>query len=96
MQGSISNNKTKLHLIMFLVDLEHDNTPHEGFSNFQGKGSGGSMKNPMYRKVCSIGCYEPQTGRNKKRYAQRERLKTTRRQSISYGKPHCIKTNGFA
>ena len=81
---------------MQIIDLDHDNTPHEGFSNFQGRGSGGSMNNPMYQKVCSIGCYEPQTGRNKKRYAQRQRLKEARMLSKFYGKPRCKKTNGFA
>ena len=80
---------------MILVDYQHDHTPHEGFSNFQGRGSGGCMNNPMYQKVHSTGCYEPQTGRNKRRYTQRARMKAARQQSNSYGKPRCKQTNGF-
>ena len=95
MQGSISKNITKPHFIMLLVDLAHDHTPHESFSNFQGRGSGGSMNNPMYRKVCSIGCWEPNTGRSKRRYAERARLKVERQHSNSYGKPRCKNQNGF-
>ena len=81
---------------MLIVDLAHDYRPHEEFANYDGKGSSGCMNNPMYQKVCSIGCYEPQTGRNKKRYAQRARMKAARQQSNSYGKPRCKQTNGFA
>ena len=80
---------------MFLVDLAHDYRPHEEFSNFRGNGSSGCMNNPMYQKVHSTGCYEPQTGRNKRRYTQRARMKAARQQSNSYGKPRCKQTNGF-
>ena len=95
MQGSISKNIPKPHFIMFLVDLAHDYRPHEEFSNFRGNGSSGCMNNPMYQKVHSTGCYEPQTGRNKRRYTQRARMKAARQQSNSYGKPRCKQTNGF-
>ena len=73
----------------------NDNQPHKSFSNFHGIGSGGSLNNPMYQKVCSIGCYEPQTGRNKKRYAQRQRQKAERMQSPNYAKPRCKAKKGF-
>ena len=86
-----------LAMIMYFEanELNHDNQPHKSFSNFHGIGSGGSMNNPMYQKLCSIGFYEPQTGRNKKRYAQRERLKAARKLSSSYGRPRCKSTKGF-
>ena len=34
-------------------------------------GSGGSMRNPMYQKVCARGCYVPASGRCKRRYSQK-------------------------
>jgi len=34
-------------------------------------GSGGSMCNPMYRKVCSDGVYVPTSGRGKRRLTER-------------------------
>ena len=73
----------------------NDHNPHIGISNFNGIGSGGSLNDPMYKNVCCIGHYEPQSGRNKKRFAERARLKEARQQSSSYGKPRCKKTKGF-
>jgi len=47
---------------------QHDFSPFKSISNgTNGTASGGSMNNPMYREVCAIGTYEPQSGRSKKR-----------------------------
>jgi len=73
----------------------HDHRPYEYFTTFNGIGSGGSMNDPMYQNIHCKGLHEPQSGRNKKRFLKRERLKEERKQSSSYGKPRCKKTKGF-
>tara|TARA_B100001113_G_scaffold347297_1_gene339503 strand:+ start:34 stop:276 length:243 start_codon:yes stop_codon:yes gene_type:complete len=35
-------------------------------------GSGGSMNNPMYRKIACDGNYEPMSGRGKQRYFKKK------------------------
>lgn len=80
--------------IMF-NSAKNDHQPFECFTTFNGIGSGGCMSNPMYKNICSLGTYQPQSGRNKKRFAEQARLKEARQQSSSYGKPRCKKTKGF-
>ena len=36
-------------------------------------GSGGSMSNPMYKHVHTVGCYTPYSGRKKKRFQEKSR-----------------------
>jgi len=36
-------------------------------------GSGGSMNNPMYRKIACVGNYESMTGRGKQRYIKKKK-----------------------
>ena len=59
--------------------INEDVSPHCEFNNaIGGWGSGGSMNNPMYRKICGLGNYEPLSGRGKRRMIEK----------YSYGK--CI------
>ena len=59
--------------------FNNDISPHCEFNNATGGfGSGGSMNNPMYRKICCEGTYEPLSGRAKRRMTEK----------YSYGK--CI------
>ena len=54
--------------------MQHDVSPHPAFSNgSNGTRSDGSMSNPMYRKICAIGTYEPQSGRSKMRSCLKEK-----------------------
>jgi len=45
-----------------------DHSPFEFIrSGTHGRGSSGSMSNPMYKNVCATGVYEPLSGRCKRR-----------------------------
>ena len=48
-------------------------------------GSGGSMNNPMYRKVHSEGCYEHLSGRDKRRLYERINRREANKLDCFYG-----------
>ena len=57
-----------------MIVIENDVSPHRGINNgINGFGSGGSMSDPMYKKVCCTGEYTPATGRSHKRNILRQK-----------------------
>ena len=71
-------------------DREITNGPSLGFG-----GSGGSMNNPMYRKVHSEGIYKTSAGRAKRRMMAKLQMLEYRENDPTYGKPRHKNTNGF-
>ena len=59
------------HINTLKYKLKEEPMNYSPFNNIgsatHGRGSGGAMNNPMYRKVCVQGHYEPLGGRSKRR-----------------------------
>ena len=69
--------------LIFLTMPYEDELITNGYS--AAYGSGGSMNNPMYRKVHSDGCYEHLSGRDKRRMFERMNRKEANKLACSYG-----------
>lgn len=60
------------------------------------RGSGGSLNNQMYQNIHNIGCFQPLSGRSKRRLIEKQRfLEYRKEQDPTYGKPRHKNTNGF-
>jgi len=57
-----------------MFETENDVSPHRGINNGKnGYASGGSMNNPMYKKICSRDEYTEKTRGSNKRTILREK-----------------------